>query len=219
MGQQADLVRQDILDRVNARKLLPGDRIDETDLRSRLDLSGTPIREALISLEAAGVIERRPRGGARILSLDLEGLMKSVEVLAETEAAVAYRAARRINPAQAKALAAAAKQCDAYFKKPKTFEVEYYDLNIAFHRALINAAGNEYLSEAVFHTSNRLIAYLACRHDLPGEAERSAKDHALICAAVLDSNGSLARDLMLEHVSFNDTLALDILNILSHQRS
>jgi len=214
MGAQADQVRDDILGRVTARELLPGDRVDEADLRERLHLSGTPIREALISLEAVGVVERRPRDGARIAALDLEGLMKMIEALAEVEGAIAYRAARRINDLQARDLERAAQACMARANQPTPRAGDYYDLNLAFHQALIRAAGNEYLEQAVYHLANRLVGYLDARHRLPGEAVRSARDHLQICRAVLDADGDTARMLMIGHVSFTDSMALDVVNAM-----
>lgn len=211
MGAQADQVREDILNRVLSRTLRPGDRIDEQELRQRLSLSGTPIREALISLETAGVIDRRPRGGAHIAFLDLEQLMKMIEVLAETEGSVAFLAARRINPLQANRLKVTAQACLDFTANSGT---AYFDLNLEFHRALIASAGNEYLEQAVYQTGNRLVAYLAERHALPGEAARSAQDHKDICTAVLDADGPRARDLMIRHVSFSTPIALDVMNAM-----
>lgn len=210
MGAQADQVRDDILQRVQARALLPGDRIDEVDLRERLMISGTPIREALIALEAVGVVERRPRDGARIAALDAEALMKMIEVLAEAEGALAYRAARRIGPIQAEQLSEAARACLAASGP----QPAYYDLNLAFHRCIMAAAGNEHLRAMALGAGNRLIGYLTARHALPGEQIRSARDHEAITAAILDAAGDRARDLMIAHVTFSDTMALDIINAL-----
>jgi len=212
MGSQADQVHQDILDRVLQRRLLPGDVIDETELRDRLGLSSTPVREALIALEAKGLIHRPPRGGARIAAFDLEGLVKSIEALAEIEGAVAYRAARRVNVAQAETLRAAAETCQNAAADAGFVQKAYYDLNLQFHRAMIDAGGNEALGGMLQQLGLRLIAYLVARHDLPGEMQRSAADHARISAAVLDRNGDLARELMIRHVLFADSMALDVLN-------
>lgn len=214
MGAQANQVRDDILNRVRARKLMPGDRIDESGLRERLNLSGTPVREALISLEASGIVQRIPRGGARITSLDLEGLMKIVEVLAEIEGAIAYRAARRISVQQAGILHKAAQACVDHAKRQNQPRDGYYDVNLAYHEAMFVAAGNEYLRDVVYQVGNRLIGYLSARHNLPGQPQRSALEHVEICKAVLDANGDSARELMIQHVIFNDTLALDVLNIM-----
>ncbi len=212
MGAQAEQVRDDILSRVLTRALMPGDHVDEADLRDRLALSGTPVREALIALEAEGVIERKPRSGAYVTSLSLEDLMKMIEVLGEIEGAVAFRAARRINTAQARVLRTASQTCLAF--KPGE-GVDYYDLNLKFHRAMIAAAGNEFMERAVYQTATRLVGYLATRHSLPGEPERSAQEHARICAAVLDHDGASARELMIAHVGFTDTLALDVINFVN----
>lgn len=217
MGLQADQVRKDILDRVMERRLLPGDAIDESDLRDRLGLSSTPIREAFIALEATGVVHRPPRGGARIAAFDLEGLVKAVETLAEIEGAVAFRAARRINAAQAKALQAAALACSAAAGDDGFAQSGYYNLNLRFHEAMIAASGNEALGGMLLQLGVRLIAYLSARHDLPGEMQRSAADHARICAAVLDGQADEARALMVAHVLFGDTMALDVLNRVKGQ--
>jgi len=214
MARQADAVRNHILERVMSRQLLPGDQIDEAELREALQLSATPIREALIALETAGVIERRPRGGARITALDLEGLVKMIEVLAETEASVAYRAARRINSRQAEALDRAARDCLDFAESGGRNGGSYYDLNLAFHRAVLAAAGNQYLEAAVHQLASRLVGYLAARHRLPGEPLRSARDHLRIRDAILDADADRARALMLGHVSFSDSLALDVMNVM-----
>lgn len=214
MGAQADQVRDDILSRVLGRKLLPGDRIDESDLRSRLRLSITPVREAIIALETAGVVERRPRDGARITSLDLEGMMKLVEVLAELEGAVAGLAARRINASQAVVMRRAARACTEFAEGRGDPGADYFDLNVDFHRSLIAAAGNEQMERSVFNVANRLVAYLSARHSLPGEPQRSARDHEAIAAAVLDTKPDLARNLMIEHVTLTDRNAIDVMNVM-----
>lgn len=218
MGVQADQVRNDIISRVKSRLLLPGDRIDEDELRGRLGLSGTPIREAILTLEAVGIVERRPRSGPRIASLDLEGMVKLVEVLAEVEGAVAYRAARRIAPAESESLRQALEACEAWVAGKAPAGTQYYDLNLAFHTVLTVAAGNEFLAETMFGVGHRLIAYLNARHQLPGESIRSAREHRAIFEAVTTANGDRARQLMIAHVTMSDTLTLDVMNAVNRSR-
>lgn len=219
MGVQADQIRHDILRRVLDRSLVPGDRIDESELKSRLAVSGTPVREALIALETAGVVERRPRDGARITSLDLEGVMKLVEVLAETEGAIAYLAARRINPRQAEDLKQATKACSDFVAGKAAPGANYYNLNLAFHMCLFASCGNEHMEQAVLSVGNRLVAYLAARHDLPDEPQRSAREHEAITTAILNGEADHARSLMIQHVSFSDRLAIDVMNAMKRDHS
>lgn len=216
MGAQADQVRDDIIQRVQARLLLPGDVIDEGELRTRLNLSSTPIREALIALEATGVIERRPRAGARIVQLDLEGLVKLLEAHAEAEGAVAYRAARRVNKTQAATIERALIDCEQFDESNNDEEPSYFDLNMRFHQTLMEAAGNDYLSEMLYQRGNRLIGYLNARHRLAGEAQRSAADHRRIYQAVIDGDCDGARATMISHVMMDDAKVLDVINQMKH---
>ncbi|MGB0507953.1 MAG: GntR family transcriptional regulator [Pikeienuella sp.] len=216
MGTQADQVRDDIIGRVQARKLLPGDVINEDELRTRLNLSSTPVREALIALEATGVIERRPRAGARIVQLDLEGLVKLLEAHAEAEGAVAYRAARRVNKVQAAEIEQALIACEQFDESAPEPKVNYFDLNMAFHQSLMNAAGNVYLSEMLFQRGNRLIGYLYARHNLAGESARSAADHRRIYQAIIDGDCDGARATMISHVMMDDAKVLDVINQMKH---
>lgn len=214
MGYQATQVRDDIVNRVLARELNPGDRIDETDLKERLSLSGTPIREALIHLEAEGIVERRPRGGALITSLDLEGLIKMTEAQAELEGSVAALASRRINRKQADRLEKCVQDCLDHANFRQENHDNYFDLNVAFHVSLAEASGNEHMANSLFNVANRLIAYLAARHELPGEIQRSALEHQAICQAVLDADSDKARTLMITHTTLSDRMALDVMNTL-----
>ena len=54
---------------IEASEFKPGDRLREVDVAARLQLSRTPVREALRRLEAENIIEHRPRVGAVIRTL------------------------------------------------------------------------------------------------------------------------------------------------------
>lgn len=211
LGAQADQVRDDIIARIHARGLRPGQRIDEDEIRGRLGLSGTPIREAIIALEALGLVERRPRAGVYVKALDLAGVVQLLEAHAEAEGALAYRAARRANPAQVARLEAALAACERF---PASAEngPDYYDLNLAFHEALFACAGNAYLAQTALRSGTILLGYLHARHCLPGEPERSATEHRRIFQAVVAGNAADARRLMIDHVMMKDEQILDVMN-------
>jgi DNA-binding GntR family transcriptional regulator len=62
----ADRVYQVLRDRVLAGKIVPGDFIREQEVSSRLQVSRTPVREALGRLASEGFIERIPHRGFRV---------------------------------------------------------------------------------------------------------------------------------------------------------
>ena len=212
MGAQADQVRKDIISRIQKRELLPGDSIDEAELRKRLHMSGTPIREAVIALEAVGIVERRPRSGARVRSMNLAEFIRLLEAHAEAEGALAHKAARRANPVQIRKLEKMTVACENRAKEPTDRNGDYYDLNLEFHAALFDAAGNEFLADAAYRTGNILLGYLSARHSLKGEIARSASSHREIVNAIKAGDPELARDLMMSHVMMDDAQVLDVMN-------
>lgn len=212
MGTQADQVRNDIVSRIHKRTLLPGDSIDEAELRTRLRLSGTPVREALIALEAIGIVERKPRRGACIRSMSLAEFVRLLEAHSEAEGALAHKAARRANTQQLQKLEEVTLACEEYARKPDSNADDYYDLNINFHSALYDAAGNEFLADSAYRTGSILLAYLSVRHSLKGEMTRSAAGHREIFEAIKDGDPARARDLMIAHVMMDDVQLLDVVN-------
>ena len=212
MANQTDEVKNDIISRLMRRELLPGDPVDEAGMQERLGISGTPIREALIALEAAGTVERRRRGGAIVSRISFEDLIKYNEVLAEVEAAIAGLASQRISPSQAEALQQSTDACLDHVENHGNSAREYYDLNVAFHAAMGRACGNEFLKETALNLERKIYPYLAFRLDTPVERVRSAKEHVDICAAILGADAEKARDLMRKHVLFSNETALTIMN-------
>ena len=62
-----------------------GRTICESELADLLDMSRTPVREAVLTLESQGLLELRPRKGVRILPLSPEDMSDVYDVLTELE--------------------------------------------------------------------------------------------------------------------------------------
>src|ERR1041385_246028 len=73
----------------------PGTRLTELTLCRNLSMSRVPIREALIRLEAEGLIERIPGGGFKAQTFSLEEIEEATELRAELECFAVRLACRR----------------------------------------------------------------------------------------------------------------------------
>ena len=69
-----------LLDEIRQGRLLPGDRLRETELADRLGVSRTPVREAIRQLEADGLVVHAPRQGATVRRLDYAEVMELYEM-------------------------------------------------------------------------------------------------------------------------------------------
>src|SRR5215213_10163868 len=101
-------VREEIQRAIITGALAPGERLTAEALAHRFGTSRTPIREALLSLEAEGLVEIEPHRGAIVRPFDAAGLVELYELRAVMEPYAAHRAAERIG---ADALAALEENC------------------------------------------------------------------------------------------------------------
>ncbi len=127
MSRTRDL-RQVIEDEIVEGHLALGARLDEAQLAARFGVSRTPIREALLQLAVSGLVETKPRRGTLVSAPEPHHLLAMFETMAEIEATCGRLAARRLTPADGKALeaaltacAAASADCEAYYAENYVF--------------------------------------------------------------------------------------------------
>lgn len=213
MGSHSELVMDEIRRQLSEGGLRPGDPLDEAALREQFGLSITPVREALLMLEAMGLVERRKRAGARVTALDLETLIGLIETEAELEGTAAYFAAQRINPSQREELEKALLDCESFAQEHDTSGHDYYRLNLRFHRAFFAASGNPQLVDVINQVGTRLVFYFRTQHMVHGEIKRSARQHREIYEAIVAGDKTLARRLTTEHCTFDQNMPLTVLNM------
>lgn len=97
--KQTTSVTDTIIAWIDSGDLLPGGQIDEKHLMDICGVSRTPVREALIQLEADGLMVRHPRKGIRVFEPTVEEFLSILELHANLEAHATELAALRISPA------------------------------------------------------------------------------------------------------------------------
>ncbi len=101
MSDRASLskfVRERIRGQILDGRLKPGARLVEDRLSAELGVSRVPVREALRSLSAEGLVRLEPHRGATVVEVTPEMVAELVEVRALLEGQNARLAARRHDP-------------------------------------------------------------------------------------------------------------------------
>jgi DNA-binding GntR family transcriptional regulator len=205
-----------ILNRIDLGRLNPGDVIDEQDLVAEFGVSRTPVREALLQLEAMGLIRRNPRKGATVFRPTLEEFLAILEVHAKLEGQAAGLAARRLSVGGAEALEAAVAACEGHAAARGDADPDgYYQLNLRFHETVAVAAGNPFLTEMVKTNARKLLAYYRARYRYAGAIAASAAEHRRIAVLIVARDAVEAEALMQRHVQFDQVTAMDLLAALS----
>ncbi len=89
-------IREHILEGIISGRWQPGERIVERRIATELEVSQTPVREALRELESLRLIESAPNKGVRVRNLTAADLEESYPVRAGLEAIAAELAADRL---------------------------------------------------------------------------------------------------------------------------
>lgn len=201
---QADAVVETIMLRVEDGSLLPGQQIDEKELAAACGVSRTPVREAVLQLEATGLVVRHPRKGVSLFHPDTNEFLAILEVHASLEAQAAELAALRISPDLEVKLAACADACSAFVQNAGTRDhSHYYRLNMQFHAIVAQAAFNPYLFDMIKLNARKLMAYYRLRYRTPGAIERSAQEHCQITGQILQRDTVAARASMVAHFNYD----------------
>lgn len=179
-------------------ELKPGQKLDEPVLAAQFEVSRTPVREALRSLAATGLVEFQPRVGAIVARPTVSEVMDLFELVAELEGIAARLACDRMEASDESTIFAALESCRA---AASSFDPgDYYRVNGEFHRAIHVAAHNEALSREIASLDKRLSPYRRFITLRPGRTETALREHDCIAEALGNRDGGSAAAAMREHV-------------------
>jgi DNA-binding GntR family transcriptional regulator len=188
----ADELRRAIL--TNRRQ--PGERLIEDRLSEEMGVSRVPIREALRSLAAEGLVEVQPRRGATVADVSPEVARDLVEVRATLEGLNARLAARHHQPGIIAELRQVLEQGN---RAAKTGGVDdLVRLNGEFHDKLAEAGRNSILWDIMRVLRERTGLVFA--RNTARRAQLDWDEHARILAAVIDGDEEVASILATRHV-------------------
>lgn len=194
----ADQLRESIEDAIATGKLPPGAPLDEAELTRQFGVSRTPVREALLQLCAAGMVDIRHRRGATVTQLSAQRLIEMFEVMAELEAMCGRHAARRMSDAERAALEAAHRACEA--ARSAGDADGYYRLNEHFHHLVYAGSHNEFLAAQASALHRRLRPYRRLQLRVKGRLAASFNEHQAIVDAIASGDGDQAAQALRDHV-------------------
>jgi DNA-binding GntR family transcriptional regulator len=141
------VLRHEVLHGLRTRivegEIVPGTRLLEIPLATRLGVSRGPIREALRQLEQEGLVEFEPHRGAVVVGIPDDEIETMYGIRALLEETAFARASRRIKPKDLDALDAIV---DAMITASEELDLERVtELDLEFHGRVVESSGLRYL--------------------------------------------------------------------------
>jgi DNA-binding GntR family transcriptional regulator len=125
--------------------LLPGEKINDTELAEALGVSRTPVREALQILELEGFVEMFPGKATQVTEIERESIHDLLPPLAALQVLAAQLAVDHMNDDKIQEL----EEINERFQAAIQTENYYSALKIdeAFHQVIVDIADNPYIKQ------------------------------------------------------------------------
>jgi phosphonate utilization transcriptional regulator len=192
------LVQRELEHRILSGKLRPGDKLNEEDIASSLDVSRGPVREAFRALESAGLLRLEKNRGVFVREVSIAEADEIYEVRAGLDELIGRLLAERIRPPEVAELKDLLKRMQ---QAARARDVEaYYPLNVRFHDRMAELAGNRTLLAVYRRLVNELHLYRKETLDRGADSfPISTREHAEIVDALAKKDGDRAARLLYEH--------------------
>jgi DNA-binding GntR family transcriptional regulator len=186
-------IRDGIVDKV----LTPGARISEAKVASKLNVSKTPVREALLRLRHIGLVEPTERG-LRVVRPSVKAIRDAYESRAGIERTAAHYAAHRATTEEHERILLLARTSLEHAQAKDGARFRQFDHE--FHEAIACSTRNAVLEQAV---KDSLVLTSALRErDVPasGDSVTCAQEHVRVAAAIRVGDAEAAAREVADHI-------------------
>lgn len=192
-------VEREIRKAIITLEFLPGTPLSEKDLAERYGVSRQPIREALIALAHAELVEIRPRRGTRVVRISADRMRQARFVRESLEIAVVRRACRTFDPEVRRRIDAVldAQEIHAEAQAHYLFQRE----DQAFHAALAEGAGMPTAWEVIDDIKAHIDRVCHLTLPLPETLPLLVHQHRAIVAAIDAHDPDAAEKAMETHLA------------------
>ena len=186
--------------------LTPGQPLSVPDLSRQLEVSRSPVREALLALVADGLAVEHPRRGVSVVEVETSDLLEIHEVREGVEAQAARLCAERATDAVLRRLADVLVQQRAVVERNDASG--WFRTNAKFHGAIAEGTGNRRLSEVLLTLEAQMQLGLRQVSSDQEQRRRGLTEHHAILDAIARRDPDGAERAMRDHIRHTkETLA------------
>ena len=200
-SQVYEYLKEDII----LGRIKPGERLIEEKVAEELQVSRSPIREAVRMLEKDGLLSVNKSGGVTVVEPSIEDFKYLYECRVEMESLAAYYAAERRSSEQLEEIRMNILKMEKVTSDNSLKNV--HDVNVSFHESIVRASGNPFLISMTSQLRgvNSFYRKAILEFD-PKRVVDASAEHRQIYQAIVDQDNISARKLMKQHIEDDYTL-------------
>jgi DNA-binding GntR family transcriptional regulator len=181
--------------KLRAGELHAGQRLRETEIAEALNISRTPVREALRRIAADGLVQVVAGRGLIVAEFNQQQVRDLFAVRGLLEGGAARLAAQFASDADLALIRDLLNRSSA-----KESPTQLFDLDSRFHRAIHKAARNRYLEQALEQMWNSIALLPGTTFSVPGRAATVFQEHSAILDALEQRNADKAERAARYHI-------------------
>jgi DNA-binding GntR family transcriptional regulator len=188
-----------------------GDRLVERELAERLNISRTPIREALFRLESQGFVKTVPRKGVIVADISEKEIIEVFTILSSLEVLAAKLAAQKLDDETKSKFIEYSSKIEACLKDDNNSD--FSQLHGELNHLLYSSAKNNKLYEMLSGLSDYIRAFAKTGYKNPGRPKQSMKEHLRIMEAIVNQEVEMAEYLTKIHIENSRKAYIEAVNL------
>jgi DNA-binding GntR family transcriptional regulator len=195
-GARSEHAYRRLRDAIQDGSLKPGQRLMEIEVAEWLNVSRTPVRDAIRRLEAEGMLAHEPRNGIVVATLDRQAVMELYAMREVLEGTAARLCARHASDMEVIEL-------EQLVKRERESQGDYEALarhNRRFHEAVHRGAHNRYLEKSLYAVNDSMGLLGKSQMLMPHRARTALAEHTELMKAIKNRDGEAAEQAARRHV-------------------
>jgi len=175
-----------------------GTPLSQNKLASRLGVSRTPVREALLRLERDGLVQRLPDSGFAVATITVEEVNEACDLLHVLDTYVYRRAAETLSKEQLNELLELA---SLLVDSAESGDADAWrEADARYHAVVMDAARNRFVAQYLQQTRRRVQRFWMQKPHFDGRLRICSQDHVALAKAMLDADGEVVSQTVHAHI-------------------
>lgn len=192
----AHVVYGELKRQILSLELKPGARIYEPAMAAALQVSRTPLREAIRRLISESLLEQQATGGVVVPTLERRAISELYDVRAALESLMAREACANASAADLEELRGIVARNAAMVE----FADEAMKYGVALHAAIARIAGNSWAQRFHGQISSQVERYRYFTNNAPERRDEALANHRLLVEAIASKDPERAAKIAFDHV-------------------
>ena len=204
----ADMVYNQLLEAIRTGAISDDERLVQEKLADEMQISRTPVREALLRLEQEGILVVSKRGGFQVYRMSHNEVHELYQARAAIEGQAVRILASKVDMKKMRDLRALIEK-EENISSPSI--EAYFTANRNIHRKIVELSNNRYLLEMFDNIWNRGVSYNLFAAIAKIDLAKSLGDHLKLVDAIETGNPTIAVEAIVDHIAHGFDLQIEAL--------